>query len=330
MLVVIGHVVLEMGRTGALGTNTLLAYLTDSLMSIRMPLFTVISGYVYALRPVKSGLEAKFMAGKARRLVLPLVSVGLITMVYADYRRDGVLFSDLGTQAFEIFVLNSSHLWFIKALLWILLLTTVLDAAKAIDRVVPWSIVLGLAVLGSFAVAVDLRHLVKFMAVGNALYILPFFFLGLGIRRFGDAITPKPLLLVAPVLLLGGLIFQQWEMRWADGVLPAAWADRAWEPWLYASKAAVIAVGLSATTLLFVFRRPLPGITFLGNHAYAIFLFHSICLYIGYLVTSRVAKVSDPYAVFAVMTVVGLLAPIGCTLIIQRMRWSRWFFLGLR
>jgi fucose 4-O-acetylase-like acetyltransferase len=44
----------------------------DVLAYIRMPLFTFLSGYVYAFRPF-TGHTCQFIKGKARRLLLPML-----------------------------------------------------------------------------------------------------------------------------------------------------------------------------------------------------------------------------------------------------------------
>lgn len=329
-LVVMGHVVLEMSRSGVIAKDGALNYLTESVSYLRMPLFTVISGYVYALRPVKSGAEAKFLAGKMRRLVLPLLSVGLITVVYSDFRQDGVAFNQLGERAFEIFILNSSHVWFLKALLWILLLTVVLDAAGAINKVAPWAIVLGLTAMTSMAMAGDQRHLIAFMAVGNTLYIAPFFFLGLGLRRFHDEMHQSWILWSAIGVTVVGMAYQQWAMTWPAGAISPELVESMWDPWTYANKLAITVVGLSGTLLLFLIRRPLPGMNLLGHHAYSIFLFHGICYYAAYVGCAKVLKIEDPRLLFAAMLWSGLLIPIGLKFVILRMFWSRRLLLGLR
>lgn len=329
-LVVMGHVVLELSRQGVLGKDAFMIYATESVSYLRMPLFTVISGYVYAMRPVKSGAEAAFLAGKMRRLVLPLLSVGLITVVYSDYRQDGIAFNQLGERAFEIFILNSSHVWYLKALLWILLFAVVLDAAKAIDHLVPWGIILGLTAMMSMAMAGDQRHLIAFMAVGNTLYIAPFFFLGLGLRRFPDAMKQTWIGWSTVGLVVIGMLYQQWEMTWPAGTISTELVESMWDPWTYANKLAITVVGLAGTLLLFMVRRPVLGMNLLGHHAYSIFLFHSICYYAAYVGSSKVLNITDPRLLFAAMLCAGLLVPIGLKFLILRMFWSRRLLLGLR
>ena len=50
-------------------------FFADFFIYFRMPLFAFISGYVYASKPF-AGQASRFLAGKTRRLLLPLFIVG--------------------------------------------------------------------------------------------------------------------------------------------------------------------------------------------------------------------------------------------------------------
>src|SRR3954467_4199218 len=54
---------------------------TNLFVHIRMPLFTFLSGLVYAYRPVRAGYELDFSAKKLRRLGVPLI-VASTTLYY--------------------------------------------------------------------------------------------------------------------------------------------------------------------------------------------------------------------------------------------------------
>ena len=77
ILMVAGHVI---GNTSAHGMrvedDSVFRHIYFSLKFLRMPLFTVISGYVYALRPLNTTMIGRFIKGKARRILVPMVAVG--------------------------------------------------------------------------------------------------------------------------------------------------------------------------------------------------------------------------------------------------------------
>lgn len=79
LLVVAGHVI-GIDATGGMkvADDSLWRYLYASLQYVRMPLFTAISGWVYALHPVAAHEAGTFMFKKARRLLLPMVCVGTL------------------------------------------------------------------------------------------------------------------------------------------------------------------------------------------------------------------------------------------------------------
>lgn len=79
LLVVAGHVI-GIDATGGMkvADDSLWRYLYASLQYVRMPLFTAISGWVYALHPVAAHEAGTFMFKKARRLLLPMICVGTL------------------------------------------------------------------------------------------------------------------------------------------------------------------------------------------------------------------------------------------------------------
>src|SRR6056297_1823840 len=77
ILVVIGHVIGSKSDGGMrVADDSFLRHLYFSFQYLRMPLFTVISGWVYALRPVAPGNVTSFTIKKIRRIILPLIFVG--------------------------------------------------------------------------------------------------------------------------------------------------------------------------------------------------------------------------------------------------------------
>ena len=77
LLLVAYHVI---GATPSIGlklSDGLLRELNDDLAYIRMPLFTFLSGFVYALRPYAGNWSA-YLKGKATRLLVPMLFVGTL------------------------------------------------------------------------------------------------------------------------------------------------------------------------------------------------------------------------------------------------------------
>src|SRR5689334_19069336 len=77
LLVVAGYIsrefILPMDLTHPSLTVSILKYIEHTLSTIRMPLFTVISGYLYAASPVTFETLKKLISGKFRRIMVPFL-----------------------------------------------------------------------------------------------------------------------------------------------------------------------------------------------------------------------------------------------------------------
>jgi glucans biosynthesis protein C len=79
ILVVFGHVIGSNSNGGMrVSDDSIFRYLYFTLEYIRMPLFTVISGWVYANKPIDVSGSGKFILGKLRRLILPMFVISTI------------------------------------------------------------------------------------------------------------------------------------------------------------------------------------------------------------------------------------------------------------
>lgn len=84
--------------------------------SFHMPLFFFLSGAVLHLKPLKSFKE--FVSGKAKRLLIPYVFVGLLFMLPIKYLTGFYEGKEIIYAIFHFFVstYESGHLWFLPAL----------------------------------------------------------------------------------------------------------------------------------------------------------------------------------------------------------------------
>ena len=152
----------------------------EQLAYVRMPLFTFLSGVVYALRPVSRGAAAHFAEGKLKRLLLPFIFVSLIFAI-AQKIVPGTN-SDLSwAQIPLVLIWPYGHLWFIAGLLLVFSLVGALDYWQALDK--------PLHMLTLFALACILFEwydgTVGVLSWNRALFLLPFFVAGVASKRFG-------------------------------------------------------------------------------------------------------------------------------------------------
>jgi surface polysaccharide O-acyltransferase-like enzyme len=138
--------------------------LNDVLAYVRMPLFTFLSGVVYGLRPF-SGDWVRFLRGKLRRLVLPLLFVGTaFAVLQVVFRKGG-----LGELAW-IHIYPVAHFWFIQSLFWIFLCVAVVDGIKVGSKRTFFALIIGLAL---FLFLFSPRP--EIFSISGVIYLLPFF-----------------------------------------------------------------------------------------------------------------------------------------------------------
>lgn len=128
LLVVLGHATVMYTDDGAIpvsGSSRFLAAVTEFIYNFHMPLFFFVTGCVYGhgVSAGKYGDSGAFLINKARRLLLPYLSVGffyvapvmrllgLTDQSFFFYLADGILLSR-----------NPRHLWFLPALFLIFML----------------------------------------------------------------------------------------------------------------------------------------------------------------------------------------------------------------
>ena len=152
----------------------------EQLAYVRMPLFTFLSGIVYALRPISRGAGRDFAEGKLKRLFVPFIFVSLIFAVAQKLAPETN--SDLTwTQIPLVLIWPYAHLWFIAGLLFVFALVGALDYFRALDKPMHMFVLFAVACIlfewryGSAGV----------LGWNRALYLLPFFVSGVATKRFG-------------------------------------------------------------------------------------------------------------------------------------------------
>ncbi|NTW74099.1 MAG: acyltransferase [Chlorobiaceae bacterium] len=147
----------------------------DLLAYVRMPLFTFLSGFVYAWRPYRDDWQ-KFMHGKVRRLIIPMLFVGT---VFACFQAITPGTNSMVADWRFLHLKPVAHFWFIESLFLIFLVLVPLEHFRILDRR-----------LGLFAVFVVSALLfvsnagTPWFSIAGAAYLLPFFLSGLYCSRF--------------------------------------------------------------------------------------------------------------------------------------------------
>jgi peptidoglycan/LPS O-acetylase OafA/YrhL len=230
--------------------------LADVPLMVRMPLFTFLSGYVYAYRPVTLDTATTFLRGKVRRLLIPLVVAGsafVLVQSVAPTNGEPIAVPDM----WRIYIWPYAHYWYLHALLLIFGLMVLLDGFKLMQRPAAWAAVFAASVppfLGA-------ESLPSFLGIAQAAYLLPFFLCGVGAHRFRETITRRFRIVVLGAAVMLFVIAQ--IATAADWSLPH---DR--------HSVLALAVGVAGTLSLQLLNPRHRRLAQIGVYSYAIYLYH--------------------------------------------------------
>lgn len=166
-----------------------LSYLHSWIYSFHMPLFFLISGFLFSLtNPVmEKACTGKFIWKKTLRLIVPYVVLGTVIFaikyVFAGLSHADRVFS-VGN-FFKMFIIPGAeystigHLWYVFTLYMIFLLVLGLICIRLLsaDKVKLCLLVLGIWVVSYFLPPIKVFHL------SSVLYYAPYFLLGILLQR---------------------------------------------------------------------------------------------------------------------------------------------------
>jgi len=224
--------------------------LMDCLAFVRMPIFTALSGYLFAARPPTALTLRSFTLKKFRRLGIPLI---VATAVY------GVIRHQVYGEAFTArsFVVSYLHLWFLQALLLLFLLFGIWTALGAPTRVKLILVTL-LAALALWALP-----WIDGFSIGGAIYLAPYFVFGILLRQNPELVTGA-----------------EWRVL-ALGVLLLVMSAKALGAYGYTldiptSSLFAVICGCAAVLLLMQRMPHVPALATIGTFSYTIYLWHPL------------------------------------------------------
>jgi fucose 4-O-acetylase-like acetyltransferase len=315
LLMVAGHVIGNKSDTGLMvGDDSAWRYFYHSFEYLRMPLFTAISGFVYALKPVSGDFVLQFIKGKSRRILLPFLFVSTLQYslnAFIPAVNNRVDMADI----WKIYIYSYGQFWFLQALFLVFLTVVILEINNIINHFRGWMISFVISVLILiFAVPYVMT---SFLSFTSYLYLLPFFLLGIGINRYSETLFRKTNLIIILILLITGLVIQQ--LNWF-GFLDMQDAK-------YGKLGTFI--GLTGIFLIFYIRRPNRFLAELGYYSYGIYLFHVFGT-AGSRIISKWLGIHNLFSLFIIGLVFGLGLPILLELVLLKNAVLRRLFLGLK
>jgi peptidoglycan/LPS O-acetylase OafA/YrhL len=182
---------------------------------LRMPLFTLLSGFIYALRPVARDNVWLFTRGKVRRVVVPLLFAS--SMFYLLHYKVGGSYPQIkGDVPYDVkpgefwllWFYHFRHFWFLHALLLIFTVVAIIDYLGLMRNVSQWLVCLFCAALLKYLVPWG----IEFFSVSFVPTIAVFFIFGVGLVRFKDLLFSESVVKAAWVLFpLGMLVHLFWQ-----------------------------------------------------------------------------------------------------------------------
>jgi peptidoglycan/LPS O-acetylase OafA/YrhL len=286
----------------------------EAFRPLRMPLFTFLSGLVYAWRPLDPASSALFARKKVLRLLVPLLVVTALMVVVQS--AVGASNARLPPERmWEAFVYPYMHLWFLQAMLVIFAALLALERCGLLATPRRFATV--------FAVIAGIHLCLPYLPAGvprafsieNALYLAPFFLAGLAAHRF-RAFVRQPALQRAAVAAFAALITLH--------VL--ATLDVFGAP---AERFTPFGLALSTSAALTLLHQ-MPGLRWLawiGAYSFTIYL-HHVFFTAGTRIALERAGVADLELHFVLGLVAGIAGPIAIEFAAKRHRAARRILLG--
>ena len=301
LLVVLFHAV---GSEPELATS-FLGELIQRFAFVRMPLFIAISGYLYGVQRGTRPLTFASWYKRSRRIVPPFLLVTIVCWIISA--KGGVPFSLITGIVF-----GAWHLWYLQALVVILLAVAVLET---VVRPKNWHLLFW--TIGAFLISASgIFSEVTWLSVHKAVYLLPYFFAG---AAFGA--MPQ--------------LFKDWQNRYVIyvlGIIAIAMHEvllaGVVAPW--ANVPVIAGVMGVASFLTLAFHMPANN-TFrcVGAHSLPIFLWHLPLSALTSFLLLNPLSVDGHVSAFTKI-VVGTTLPIAMSMMVARVAPGMVIFVGKR
>jgi glucan biosynthesis protein C len=267
---------------------------TNLFVHIRMPLFTFLSGFVYAYRPLRPGQALRFSGKKVCRLGVPFVvaSTVLYGLHFAMHHQ-----VPPPSRMWNIYVFPFWHMWFVQALLPVFAALVVLESLGALSTfrrfMTVFTLSLVLYLYGPFEGQ-------SILALRNATYLLPFFLWGLGVHRYRHQLQTRRALMASVVCFIVSQGFHSYiVLTRALPPIDSVAIRSAWS----------LLIGMSAS---FCALQLLPHVRLMeriGGFSYPIYLYHPI--FVAAVISGAGALLTLPRSLlFVVAGAAGIVGPM--------------------
>ena len=317
LLVVIGHVIGSDSSGGMkVSDASFLRYFYDTFIDpIQMPLFTILAGWVYTLKPPVYAKMKSFMTKKVLRILLPMLTVGICYFLI-QYITPGTNSKNDLLDIWKLLFFPYTLFWYLYSLFMVFIIVGFIDVFNKMDSITNWFIIFSLAV-----VALLLRDLFipfespNFLSYKGTLYLLPCFVLGVGLNRFQNILQHKWVLFLSILLLVICVVVQQ--LSWFKIIDYVVHKDDIFG----------LFIGFTATFTLIRSRLEAKWLIWIGGFAYSIYLFHAFGTAGGRIIPQKL-NINSTILIFIISLTTGIILPIIAEKIFARYKITRVLFLG--
>lgn len=313
VFMVAGHIIGGNLTGMKVAENSIWRYFYFTFEYLRMPFFTVISGYVYSLWPAGNSNIFKFLKGKSRRVLLPLVTVGTVHFLIQHFvpgTNTKLPLSDI----WKIYIFPYEHFWFLQSIFLIFVVIGIIDQLKQMESFRNWLIIfIAVILIRQFTPPLE-SDLFSF---NRFLNLLPFFILGCGIERFKEFFTAKSLITASVIVFIICMTLQQYT--WFAGIT----LD------LSEEKVLGIIEACAGITFVFFIRKDIPFMSRIGYYAFGIYLFHVLGTAGSRIILMKLG-IDQRFILFTFGLIFGVGIPILIELIMDRVWILRRLFFGMR
>lgn len=290
-------------------------YFSLIFQNIRLPIFTVISGYLFGHGTITKENYSSFIIGKFRRIYVPMCFVAFTEYICINA---GDLLTDPSQLKYlwRIFVLPYEHYWFIQSMFLIFIIVGFIEAFLVLKNV-NFVFVLAAASLITFFVSPASFLEFDVLSIGGASYILPYFSLGYMMSKYSSIFELKKTRMLIYFLFIANLFFI--NLVWLDLI------------YLDVSKRSLIGLLLGITSCIFVLSIKFRSTVFatIGKHVFAIYLFQSFGASIGRRI-GRLLLPFSPHLYFLVAVLVTVVFGCVVSYILSKNKVTAFIFLGHR
>lgn len=277
--------------------------INDALVFIRMPLFTFLSGLVYAKRPFVSG-GVNFISKKVRRLILPMLTVGTIFALLQAFTPGT---NNTNIDLYTLHIKPVAHFWFVESLFIVFSFILICEKMFLFDSFKKFLIVF------IFAVILYISPVnISYFSLSGFIYLLPYFLFGMAVVRFKYYLSVSNRVkasLLSLLIVFVALIYV--------GHIP-----------LFEHRSLInLLAGCLGCILLLTIGFKSKALAWLGGFSYSIYLFHVFYTVATRILLHKLDFYNTPL-LFIVGLMAGLLLPIVTEKVLRENRFTSIMLLG--